>query len=114
MTMKLATDAMESDPRRVEALGVATDCADAVVGIGAALRRADGTTRVQIAGPTLVYTRKVLLQAIEHIRDGHWTCPCRSQHTPGTACDLQRTLTSDLNLAGGWPVDQQEPPADNR
>jgi len=39
MTMKLATDAMESKPRRADALGVAADCADAVVGIGAALRR---------------------------------------------------------------------------
>jgi len=114
MSMKLATDAMESASRRTEALGVATDCADAVVGIGAAVRRAAGATRVQITGSTLVYTRKVLLQAIEQIRDGHWTCPCRSQHTPGTACDLQRNLTSDLNLVGGWPVDKREPPADNR
>jgi hypothetical protein len=114
MTMKLATDVVESKPRRADALGVATDCADAIVGIGAALRRADGATRVQIAGPTLVYTRKVLLRAIEQIRDGHWTCPCRSQHTPGTACDLQRNLTSDLNLVGGWPVEKQEPPADTR
>jgi len=114
MTMKLATDAMESKPRRADALGVATDCADAVVGIGAALRRAASATRVQIDGPTLVYTRKVLLQAIEQIRDGHWTCPCRSQHTPGTTCDLQRNLINDLNLVGGWPVDKREPPAHDR
>ena len=114
MTVKLTTDAMESKLGRADALGVATDCADAIVGIGAALRRADGATHVQLAGPTLVYTRKVLLRAIEQIRDAHWTCPCRSRHTPGTACDLQRNLTSDLNLVGGWPVDQQEPPAGHR
>jgi hypothetical protein len=111
MTMKLATDALESKPPPSRRAGRA---ADAAVGIGAALRRADGATRVQITGPTLAYTRKVLLQAVGQIRDGHWTCPCRSQHIPGTACEMQRDLTSDLNLVGGWPVDQQEPPADNR
>jgi hypothetical protein len=114
MTMKLATDAMETAAERTEALGVATDCADAVVGAGAALRGSHGATRVQITGPTLVHTRKVLLRAIEMIREGRWTCPCRSQHTPGKTCDLQRRLISDLNLAGGWPVDMREPAADDR
>jgi hypothetical protein len=114
MTMKLATDAMESESHRVQALGMATDCADAIVGTGAALRTVPGVTRVELAGPTLVYTRKVLLQAIEQIRDRHWACPCRSRHTPGTVCDLQRNLTSDLNLVGGWPIDGREPPARQR
>jgi len=114
MTMKLATDAMESESQRVQALGVATDCADAIVGIGAALRPAHTATRVELAGPTLVYTRKVLLQAIEQIRDRHWACPCRSRHTPGAACDLQRNLTNDLKLIGGWPIDGREPPARHR
>jgi hypothetical protein len=112
--MKLATDAMESESQRVQALGVATDCADAIVGIGAALRRANDATRAELAGPTLVYTRKVLLQAIEQIRDRRWSCPCRSRHTPGTTCDLQRNLTSDLNLVGGWPINRREPPAQRR
>src|SRR5262249_44624448 len=41
MTMKLATEALQKPTGDADALGVATDCADAVVGIGAAIRSAD-------------------------------------------------------------------------
>jgi len=114
MTMKLATDALEKPGGRADAFGVATDCADAVVGIGAAIRNTDGDDEVEIGGPTLVYTRKVLQRAIELIRDGTWACPCRSRHTQGATCSLQDNLINDLNLVGGWAAGAHEPPADQR
>ncbi len=114
MTMKLATDALEKPTGRADALGVATDSADAVVGIGVAIRNTGDDQHVRIGGPTLVYTRKVLHRAIELIRDGTWTCPCRSRHTPGATCNLQENLINDLNLVGGWDAGPSERPARDR
>jgi hypothetical protein len=114
MTMKLATDAVAQPPGPAEALGVATDSADAVVGIGVAIRNTHPGAAVQVSGPTLVYARKVLQRTIELIRDGTWTCPCRSRHAPNETCELHRNLASDLNLLGGWTTGPQEPPAEHR
>jgi hypothetical protein len=114
MTTKLAVAALGLPEGRTEALGVATDTADAIVGIGALLRGAEGQP-IQVGGSTLVYTRKVLRQTIELIRDGTWICPCRSRHTRGASCDLQRNLASDLSLVGGWASGgATEPPAADR
>lgn len=114
MTMKLATDAWAQPLGPAEALGVATDTADAVVGIGAALRNAHPGTAVQVGGSTLVYARKVLQRTIELIRNGTWTCPCRSRHAANETCEMQRNLAGDLNLLGGWTTGPQEPPAEHR
>jgi hypothetical protein len=114
MTMKLATDALSQPPGAAEALGVATDSADAVVGIGVAIRNTHPGAAVQVGGPTLVYARKVLQRTIELIRDEHWACPCRSRHVPNETCELQRNLAADLNLLGGWTTGPQEPPAEYR
>lgn len=112
MALKLATDAFSSGP--AEALGVATDSADAVVGIGVAIGNTHPGADVNVGGPTLVYARKVLQRTIELIRGGTWTCPCRSRHAPNETCELQRSLATDLNLLGGWTTGPQEPPAEYR
>lgn len=114
MAMKLATEAMEKEALRTDALGVATDCADAVVGVAAALAAAHGAEQVEVGGPTLVYVRKVLTQTIAALRDGDWACPCRDRHGQAQPCRLQRQLTGDLALVGGWTIDKPEPPGTQR
>ena len=114
MTMKLATDALSQPHGPAEALGVATDSADAVVGIGAAIRNTHPGADVLVGGPTLVYAREVLQRTIELIRDETWACPCRSRHAPNETCELQRNLTADLNLLGGWTTGPQELSAEHR
>jgi hypothetical protein len=54
MTMKLATDALEKPTGRADALDVATDSADAVVGIGVAIRNTGHDQDVEIGGADLV------------------------------------------------------------
>ena len=100
LALKLAAEHVEGD--QADAIGIATDCADAMVGIGAAIRAADGSARLQFGGQTLVRTRTVLLRIIDLIRDGRWTCPCPGPHKTGSTCPLQRDLTGDLHLVGGW------------
>jgi hypothetical protein len=114
MTLKLAVEAMETGRDRTSALGITTDIADAVVGIGVAVHNRDQAQPVMVAGPTLVYTRKVLNQGIEFLRDGSWKCPCRDRHVRGIACITQLGLERDLNLVGGWADRQDEPPASKR
>jgi len=100
LALKLAAEHVDGD--QADAIGIATDCADAMVGIGAAIRAADGAARLQLGGQALVWTRTVLLRTIELIRDGRWTCPCPGPHKTGSACRLQNDLTGDLHLVGGW------------
>lgn len=100
LALKLAAEHVEGD--QADAIGIATDCADAMVGIGAAIRAAGGSARLQFGGQTLVWTRTVLLRTIDLIRDGRWTCPCPGPHKTGSTCPLQRDLTGDLHLVGGW------------
>jgi hypothetical protein len=114
MTMKLATEALEKPGGRADALGVATDCADAVVGIGVAIRgTGQASAEIEIGGSTL-HARKVLQRTVELIRDGTWPCPCRDRHTAGATCRLQDNLISDLNLIGGWDAGPRERPARDR
>ena len=114
MTMKLATQALQLPGSRSETLGVATDLADAVVGMGVAIESTGEGQPVQVGGSTLVYTRKVLRQTIDLLGDGTWVCPCPSRHVPDATCELQRTLAGDLHLIGGWIGGADEPPADGR
>jgi len=108
MALKLAVD--HAGKTEADAFGIATDCADALVGLGAQLRAADGARQVTVRGPALAYTRRVLVATVEHVRDGRWACPCRSQHGPGRVCTVQKNLTSDLGLVGGWIGDADAPP----
>jgi hypothetical protein len=111
----LATEALQKPTGDADALGVATDCADAVVGIGVAIRSTDhANAEIEIAGPALGYIRRVLHRAVELARDGTWPCPCSSRHTAGVTCRLQDNLISDLNLVGGWYVGARERPAGDR
>ena len=80
LALKLAAEHVEGD--RADAIGIATDCADAMVGIGAAIRAADGSARLQFGGQTLVRTRTVLLRIIDLIRDGRSTCPAQVRTRP--------------------------------
>ena len=114
MAIKLAIDAQQHQRAPTEAFAVTTDAADAVVGLGTAMRTLDHDQPVVISGPTLVYSRKVLHRTIELIHEGTWTCPCRSRHIPGGTCDLQRNLANDLHLIGGWTGGSHEAPADQR
>ncbi len=113
MTMKLATEALQTPTGHADALGVATDCADAVVGIGAAIRSTDDED-IEIGGATLVYARNVLQRAVQLIHDGTWECPCSTPHAPGVTCTLQANLINDMNLLGGWAGGAHEPPAHHR
>jgi len=89
MAVKLA--GAHVDRTRADAVGVAADGADALVGIGVAIGVAGGSARVEIGGRTLVWTRAVLVRAVELIRDGRWECPCRGRHEPGGVCDVRRS-----------------------
>lgn len=114
MTVKLAAVALEQPDGHATALGVATDAADAIVGVGVALNGSNRVEAVELAGQTLVLTRTVIQQAIQLIRAGTWPCPCRDRHAVGSGCDLQRRLAADLGVVGGWVADSDEPPADRR
>jgi hypothetical protein len=114
MSLKLAAQELEQEAQFADALGVTTDAADAVVGLGAALRGAVDRDKVSIGGPSLVYARKVLWLTIEHLRDRTWACSCRDRHEVGKSCSLQTMLSRDLGLIGGWPSGPSEPAADQR
>jgi hypothetical protein len=118
MAAKLAVDALDAAPdpaARSDALGVATDCADAVVGVGVAIQDLAEDSTVQIAAPAVVHTRKVLQRTLDALAEGNWPCPCPTPHAPPTRCALQQHLIEDLNLVGGWVSGgPQEPPAHQR
>lgn len=113
MTMKLAVEALDVSSARTESLGVATDCADAVVGLGVALSKADGDDRVEVDGRTTVYARRVLLGAVRLLRAEKWAYACRSLHA-ADECRLQKELLKDLHRMGDWESPEQEPPASQR
>jgi hypothetical protein len=111
--IKLVAQVLDERPHDADALGIATDAADAVVGVGHALRSPTADT-VTLEGAHAVYARRVLTQAIEHLRSSSWTCPGH-RHTPGTDCDVTDALVQDLHRVGGWiSPDHTERPADNR
>lgn len=106
MAIKLA--AGHTEDHQADATGIATDGSDALVGLGAAMSAANSGGEIRLGGQHLVWTRKVLLRTIELIGDGTWACPCGGPHTAASACSLQRQLTGDLHLVGGWvPGDHQ-------
>jgi hypothetical protein len=98
MTLKLATE--HADQTKANSMAVLTDGADAIVNIGAAMS-AD-TDHIEIGGRTLVWIRSILVAAIDLLRDGQWTCPCKGTHGPNPTCTLVPGLTRDLSLVGGW------------
>lgn len=100
MTVKLAAEHIEG--HQAEAAGIATDGADALVGLGVAMSTASGAGEFRFGGQHLVWTRKVLIRTIELISNGTWACPCEGTHNGMPACSLQRQLTGDLHLVGGW------------
>jgi hypothetical protein len=63
---------------------------------------AEGVGEFRFGGQHLVWTRKVLMRTIELISNGAWACPCEGPHNTMPACSLQRQLTGDLHLVGGW------------
>ena len=105
MAIKLAADHIEA--HQGDAVGITTDGADALVGLGVAMRTASDVGEFQLGGQHLVWTRKVLLRTIELIGNGTWACPCEGPHDGAPACRLQRQLTGDLFLVGGWVPDEQ-------
>lgn len=114
MSLKLAAQELEHEVQFADALGVTTDAADAIVGLGAALRGAPDRDKIAIGGPSLVYARKVLWLTIDHLRDRTWACSCRDRHEVGKSCSLQKMLARDLGLIGGWPSGPSEPAAGER
>jgi hypothetical protein len=100
MVIKLAAGHIED--HQADAAGIATDGSDALVGFGVAMSAAKSGGEIRVGGQHLVWTRKVLLRTIELISDGTWACPCEGPHTAASACSLQRQLTGDLHLVGGW------------
>jgi hypothetical protein len=112
MVVKLAV--AHAEHTRADAAGITHDGADAMVGVGAAIVRAAGSSHVDIGGQTLVWIRGVLVRAIGLLREGRWQCPCRSPHPSGADCELRARLISDLNLVGGWLVDEGEASAEHR
>lgn len=113
MIMKLVARVLDDHPGDADALGIATDAADAVVGLGHALRTPEADT-VTLLGVHAVYARQVLTQAIALLVNATWPCPSH-QHPPGTSCDLTEVLSQDLRRVGGWvPPGRQEPPAGDR
>jgi hypothetical protein len=75
---------------RADALGITADGADALVGLGVAMIAVKGAGEFRFGGQHVAWTRKVLVRTIELIGDGK------------SACRLQRQLTGDLQLVGGW------------
>jgi hypothetical protein len=115
MIMKLVTDALDRNVARADSMGIATDCADAVVGLGVAVNHADPGGPVQVDGRTLVYSRRVLQRAIRMLRDGTWECSChRRPHEVDDECTLRHNLMADLRRIGGWDSGKHEPPAAQR
>ncbi|MFG2058535.1 hypothetical protein ACGFI9_31375 [Micromonospora sp. NPDC048930] len=114
MACKLATE--QIGQATADAAGVLTDAADAIVGIGAQLRtNTSGDQPVTIGGRTLVYSRTVLIRAIEALDRGRWQCPCSEPHSPaGTPCSLIMTLKADLAVVGGWLAGAHEQPGNER
>jgi hypothetical protein len=100
MAVKLAAEHIEG--HQADALGITTDGADALVGLGVAMSAAKGASEFRFGGQHLVWTRKVLVRTIELIGDSTWACPCEGPHNGRSACRLQRQLTGDLHLVGGW------------
>jgi hypothetical protein len=100
MAVKLAAEHIEG--HQADAAGITTDGADALVGLGMAMSAAGDVGEFQFGGQHLVWTRKVLLRTIELISNGTWACPCEGPHSGTSACRLQRQLTGDLYLVGGW------------
>ncbi|MFG1952495.1 hypothetical protein [Micromonospora sp. NPDC048830] len=68
MVCKLATEQIPTAP--AESAGIVTDAADAIVGIGAQLRTTTGNEALSVGGRTLVYSRTVLLRAIDALSSG--------------------------------------------
>ena len=114
MALKLAAQAFEDSSQFVTALGITTDAADAIVGLGAALRETDNQDKVMLDGWSVIHARSVLQSTLEHLRDRTWSCSCRDQHVVGRSCWLQDLLARDLGLIGGWPNSENEPPAVER
>ncbi len=100
MAVKLAAEHIEG--HQAEAAGIATDGADALVGLGVAMSTASGIGEFRFGGQHLVWTRKVLMRTIDLISNGTWACPCEGPHNGMPACSLQLQLTGDLHLVGGW------------
>lgn len=104
MVIKLATEHAVS--HQTDALGILTDSADALVGLGVAISTAKGADEFQFGGERLVWTRKIINRTVEFIGDDSWACPCGNPHAGQPACRLQRQLTGDLHLVGGWLPDE--------
>ena len=102
MCLKLAVAAASwANTDQAGALGVATDAADAVTGLGAALAADDGSESVTLSGPTAVYARRVITATVNNLHSATWECACGSPHTTAR-CSLQRSLIKDLALVNGW------------
>jgi hypothetical protein len=106
MVLKLAAGHAEKDS--TVALGIITDVADAVVGLGVAIHAAAPSGPVEIGGRTLVYVRGVLVSTIDRLRDETWTCPCPGPHAVGLTCGVCESLVADLKRVAGWVVDETE------
>ncbi|MFE9651828.1 hypothetical protein [Micromonospora sp. NPDC006431] len=113
MVCKLATEQIGEAP--ADAAGVLTDAADAIVGISAQLRTNTSKQPVTVGGTTLVYSRTVLVRAIDALGSGQWQCPCSEPHSPaGSPCSLIVNLKADLAVVGGWPAGADEQPGNER
>lgn len=100
MAVKLAAEHVEG--HQADAFGITADGADALVGLGVAMSAAKGAGEFRFGGQHLVWARKVLVRTIELIGDGTWACPCEGPDDGEPGCRLQRQLTGDLHLVGGW------------
>jgi hypothetical protein len=78
MAVKLAAEHIEG--HQADALGITTDGADALVGLGVAMSAVKGASEFRFGGQHLVRTQKVLVRTIELIGDGTWACPCEGPH----------------------------------
>lgn len=114
MVMKIATNRVEDPQSRADALGISTDGADAIVGVGVALRGAGPGQNVTVSGSAAMYTRKVLGRMIDLLTNGTWTCACGTTHDREHACRTVNALVADLQVVGGWVNDANEPPANRR
>jgi hypothetical protein len=101
MALKLAAGHVEQTT--ADSMAILTDGADVIVGIGAAISAGDGSGQVELGGQVLVWIRGILVQSIDLLRSGSWTCPCDGTHGQNPTCDLVPGLARDLSLVGGWP-----------
>lgn len=94
---ELATSAMENDALRTDALGVATDCADAVVGVAAALRPSAVPSRSRSKGrPWCMCARSSLGRS--------WRCGTVAGYVcAGTGTHLASHAGCNANLLAIWP-----------